>query len=425
MNLEEEARRRSREGQWLARMRTRQLSIQAAGSITVQQAPPREGTVVRMVEGGVQREWAVPGWHDWLTPQTTTEEFRWLGRTPVAHVPLADKIARARDLQARMAGRDPRLAQAVVLYEERLEDRRITTADFDRIGEVSRILFGVMVMVHDRGRSEQGLVFAGRVGGFEVTELAESDLDAVVENAVRMLEAASIEPGRYRVVTSPEVSGVLAHEAFGHGVEMDLFLSHRAKAQESIGHRVGSGFATIIDDPTLPGGYGGYPFDDDGNLAAPHTILDRGTLVGGLADADVAAALRASGGNGRRQDYSRKVYPRMSNTFFASGTETPEALIAGVEEGVYLRRVESGMEDPKNWGMQITIHSGEEIRDGRLTGRLYRTMAMTGFVPDVLTSIDGAASDFAMWPGMCGKGHKEWCTNGTGGPHLRMTARLG
>jgi TldD protein len=75
--------------------------------------------------------------------------------------------------------------------------------------------------------------------------------------------------------------------------------------------------------------------------------------------------------------------------------------------------------------MQITCRMGEEIRNGRLTGKLYRTLGMTGYVPDVLASIDGVAGDFAMSPGMCGKGHKEWVANGTGGPHLRMTVRLG
>lgn len=425
MYLTETTKARALEGQWLSRSRIRHLSIQGAASITVTQTPPREGTVSRLVQDGVQREWAVPGWHDWLQPVTATEEFRWLGTEPVTGVPLADKIARVRELQQRVAGIDPRIAQVMVVYDERLEERRITSDRFDRSAEITRILFGVMALVHDRGRTEQGLVMRGRVGGFEVTELAEEEIEKGVTAAVRMLDARPIEPGTYQVVSAPEISGVLAHEAFGHGVEMDLFLSGRARAAHSMGERVGSPYATIVDDPTLPQGYAGYPFDDDGNLASRHVILDGGVLRGGLADAEAAAALSVSGGNGRRQDYSRKVYPRMSNIFFTPGTLSVDALIAGVEEGVYLRQVESGMEDPKNWGLQVTVHSGEEIKNGVLTGRLYRTMAMTGYVPDVLTSIDGAASDFGMWPGMCGKGHKEWCTSGTGGPHLRMTARLG
>ena len=423
----EAARGRAAHARWLSRSRNEELTITAASDLSVTRRPPREGTVVREMADGVQREWAVPGWHDdWITATTPTEEFRWTGEEPVAAVPLAAKIDRVREIQDALRQSEPRVAQVFAQVVERTERRHITTDRFDRNAEITRVMVGAMVVVHDRGRTEQAFVVEGGAGGFELTRLSPERLKKLVEEAVRMLDAAPVDPGTYRVVAAPEVSGVLAHEAFGHGVEMDLFLSGRTRAREALGTEVGSRWATIIDDPTRRDGYGSYPIDDDGSLAAPHVILDQGRLVGGLADDEVARLLAsASPGNGRRQDYSRKVYPRMSNTLFAAGGDTLPDLMARVDSGIYLRRVESGMEDPKNWGMQITVHAGEEIKNGRLTGKLYRTMAMTGFVPDVLKSIDGATGEIEMSPGWCGKGWKEWTTNGTGGPHLSMTVRLG
>ncbi len=412
---------------WVSMSRSSGLAITAMGpTIEIRQDPPREGTVVREVRDGVQHEWAVPGWRsEWAPGGAPVEVFDWTGLRPTANVPLEEKLETVLRLRDRLQGTDPRVVQVMVRYQETTEETRIATDAFDRRSRVSRVDFAAHIVVHSEGRSEYEYVSRGEVGGFEVTELDEAEIDGMVEQALRLLEAGPVEPGTYRVVTAPEVSGVLAHEAFGHGVEMDLFLSERARSQRYIGQRVGSEHATIIDDPTVEGGFGGYPFDDDGSLAKAHVILDGGVLVGGLADADAAATLHASGGNGRRQDFTRKVYPRMSNTYFQRGQSTPEELIAGVAQGVYLERVESGMEDPRSWGLQITCHYGQEIRDGRLTGKIYHTIGVTGYVPDVLHSIDAAASDFAMWPGHCGKGWKEWVTNGTGGPHLRMTARLG
>jgi TldD protein len=50
---------------------------------------------------------------------------------------------------------------------------------------------------------------------------------------------------------------------------------------------------------------------------------------------------------------------------------------------------------------------------------------MTGFVPDLLKSISMVGNDrYISGLGMCGKGHKEWVKNTTGGPHLKMKARL-
>ncbi|MGZ6308508.1 MAG: metallopeptidase TldD-related protein, partial [Ktedonobacterales bacterium] len=143
---------------------------------------------------------------------------------------------------------------------------------------------------------------------------------------------------------------------------------------------------------------------------------------------DFASATYAPGihtANGRRQDITRKPYARMSNTFFAPGASAPEDVIAGVERGIYLRQVESGMEDPMGWGVQVTAHYGEEIVAGHLTGRLFTPVGISGNVSDLLGSISAIGDDFELHAGFCGKGHKELVPVSTGGPHLRMKVRLG
>jgi TldD protein len=87
-------------------------------------------------------------------------------------------------------------------------------------------------------------------------------------------------------------------------------------------------------------------------------------------------------------------------------------------------RFRSGIEDPKGWGIQIVSQYGEEIRNGKLTGRVYSPVTLSGYVPDVLRSVDAVGEDFALGPGNCGKGSKEWVPVGMGGPHLRFRARV-
>jgi TldD protein len=96
-----------------------------------------------------------------------------------------------------------------------------------------------------------------------------------------------------------------------------------------------------------------------------------------------------------------------------------------VDRGVYLNKTSSGMEDPKGWGMQVTSHYAEEIAHGRLTGRRFNQVGITGYVPEILQSIDAVGDDFVLTGGTCGKGHKEWVPVSSGGPHLRLKARLG
>jgi len=115
----------------------------------------------------------------------------------------------------------------------------------------------------------------------------------------------------------------------------------------------------------------------------------------------------------------------MTNTFFGSGDTPLDDLIGQVNEGIYLPKKSSGMEDPKGWGIQVTCHYGFEIKNGMLTEKMYAPVGLTGYVPDVLESISAVSNDFDLRGGFCGKGTKETVPVTAGGPHLLMKARLG
>src|SRR5262249_20150300 len=151
----------------------------------------------------------------------------------------------------------------------------------------------------------------------------------------RLLEAGKIEPGEYDVVADPSITGTIAHESFGHGVELDLFSKGRARAAHYLDQMVAAPDVQMFDDPSVPGAFGSYFFDDEGELARPVQILESGRFVCPISD--LASATLTSGvhtPNGRRQDFSRKVYARMSNTFFGRGTVDPAAMIADIERGM-------------------------------------------------------------------------------------------
>ena len=80
----------------------------------------------------------------------------------------------------------------------------------------------------------------------------------------------------------------------------------------------------------------------------------------------------------------------MANTFFAAGSDRLEDMIGSIRRGYLLEQYSSGMEDPRNWGLQGIVLYGREIADGRLTGRLVSPVIMTGYVPDVLGSVSAA-----------------------------------
>lgn len=263
--------------------------------------------------------------------------------------------------------------------------------------------------------------------GVELLKELENNYEEVVEKAMKLLDAKRIEPGEYDIICNPEVAGLIAHEAFGHGVEMDMFVKNRAKAIEYLGKPVASELVTMHDGAASAENISSYLFDDEGTLGTDTIIINKGILKTGISDLLSSLKLETTPtGNGKRESYERKAYARMTNTFFAAGEDKLEDMIASIDKGYLLEGLMSGMEDPKNWGIQCMILQGKEIVDGKLTGNIVSPVIMTGYVPDVLKSISMVSEEITLdGCGACGKGHKEWVKTSNGGPYIKAKGRLG
>ncbi len=285
----------------------------------------------------------------------------------------------------------------------------------------------VAAIASREGRTQVGYEGLSGLCGPELFEGLEAKLETSVATAEELLDAGRIEPGEYEIITTPEVSGLIAHEAFGHGVEMDMFVKNRALGKDYIGKRVGSDLVTMHEGALCAEDVTSYAFDDEGTLAGDVIEIDRGILKTGICDALSALRLGvAPTGNGKRENFEHKVYTRMTNTLFDAGEDTLEDMIASVKHGYLLEGVESGMEDPKHWGIQCIVKAGREIRDGKLTGRLVAPIIMTGSVPELLGNISMRSRECGVFgTGGCGKGYKEWVKVSDGGPYLKTKARLG
>ncbi len=282
------------------------------------------------------------------------------------------------------------------------------------------------------GRKEEalkdGYSASSALGGAEILERLPDCSAQALDSLRAALAAEPIQPGEYECICTPQVTGMIVHEAFGHGVEMDMFVKDRALAKNCVGTQVASELVTMKDGAaTSYEDVASYFFDDEGNPASDTVIIDRGILVSGICDGVSAARLGVRPtGNGRRESVDHKVYTRMTNTFFTEGTSRPEDMIASVKEGLLLDCPTSGMEDPKNWGIQCMVSFGREIRDGRLTGRVFGPIVLTGYVPDLLKSISMISDTVGhCGSGACGKGWKEWVKVSDGGPYIKARIRLG
>ncbi len=277
------------------------------------------------------------------------------------------------------------------------------------------------------GRTEYSYIGASGRKGPEVFRDLDSKVEECVKITEELLDTERIEPGEYDVITSPEVTGLIAHEAFGHGVEMDMFVKNRALGAQYIDKRVGSDLVTMHEGAKADLEVSSYAFDDEGTLAGDTVEIQNGILKTGVCDNLAAVRLGIHPtGNGKRENFEHKAYSRMTNTIFDSGKDSLDEMIASIKYGYLLAGMQSGMEDPKHWGIQCIIERGYEIVDGKMTGKVVSPIIMTGYVPDLLGSISMVSGDRELFGcGGCGKGHKEWVKVSDGGPYMKAKARLG
>jgi TldD protein len=255
----------------------------------------------------------------------------------------------------------------------------------------------------------------------------EKNLNDLCETSIKLLDSTLIEPGVYDIITAPAITGLIAHEAFGHGVELDMFLKNRAKAKNYINKYVASPLITMHDGASSCLSQASYFFDDDGVLAHDTIIIEKGILKRGISDLVSAMELKMEPtGNGRRQNPFHKSYSRMTNTFFEAGTDNLKDMIKSVDYGYMLCQMDNGMEDPKNWNIQCTCAYAKEIKKGKFTGKIVAPVVMSGNVLDLLQSITAVSKEFEIHgSGHCGKGHKEWVPVSDGGPYLKARCKLG
>ncbi|VAX29821.1 TldD protein, part of TldE/TldD proteolytic complex, partial [hydrothermal vent metagenome] len=209
--------------------------------------------------------------------------------------------------------------------------------------------------------------------------------------------------GRMPVVIASEAGGTMIHEAIGHGLEADLAGQGLSVYSEKLGQNVASSLITVVDDATLPNRRGSFRFDDEATPSQRTVLVDRGVLVAYMYDRlNALKEGKRSTGNGRRESYQHRPIPRMSNTFIAPGSDSPEEIIRSVQQGLLVKKMGGGQVNTVTGDFVFEVQEGYIIKDG-LVGEPVRGATLTGNGPQILKSMDMVASDLGFAIGTCGK----------------------
>jgi TldD protein len=282
--------------------------------------------------------------------------------------------------------------------------------------------FTMSPVAREGKRIEYDFYVLAKQGGYELFTSIDLDqkIQDVVNGSIQMLKAKVLKGGRHDIIVDPEISGVIAHESFGHGCEADQVLRNRSYLAELKGKKIISDLVSIHDNSSLKGERGYFVFDDEGVKSSDTVLVKNGVLVHFMHDRQSAAFMNSDvTGNARAQDFSRKVFVRMSNTYIEPGDWKHDELVEDTDNGFYLIRAMTGMEDPLGGNLQIVTFKAREIKNGEL-GELYKGVGISGKVLEFLSSVDAVTDDFDIRGSGCGKGHEDYVPVSSGGPYMKV-----
>jgi len=323
---------------------------------------------------------------------------------------------------------NPKVASTFAIYGEwDYEFQVASTFGTDVSWREVRTRIGGQAVAAEGDKRDFAYDFADGTGGYEIVKAVDPNEmgKTIGMEAVELLTAKKPPSGLMTVITDPDISGLLAHEVMGHASEGDEITKRRSFLTDIIGKKVGSPLVTMYDDGTYPGAHGTIQFDCEGTPGHKTKIIDRGIYAGYMHSLETSGTLKMPlTGNGRAENYSRRVWVRMTNTYFAPGPDRFDELVEETKDGLLTHKSISGMEDPVGGGFQAVALMGHLVKNGEI-GPAVRGMTLTGKALEILKSVDMASKEFKLSGGFCGKGEEDYVPVSSGGPYMRSKIIVG
>jgi len=345
---------------------------------------------------------------------------RYGNKRPMDDVGVAERVELLRRASRRASAADARVSWVSCSLVDSRSRVTIATSDGVLVSDDRPMLrCNVQVIATSDGRRENGSTGGGGRVGLEYfsTRSPEALADEAVRLAVTLFDARECPAGRMPVVLAPATSGILIHEAVGHGLEADFNRKGVSAYSNKVGELVASPLVTVVDDGGVIGDRGAVNVDDEGVIPGSTTLIEKGVLRGYLNDRLSARLMGvAPTGNGRREGYAKMPIPRMRVTYLAAGADDPGDILRSVKRGIYAVNFGGGSVDISKGDFNFNVTEAWLIEDGKLTAPL-RGATLVGNGPEVLRRVSRVGHDLRLSDGMwtCGK-DGQGCPVGQGLP---------
>jgi len=155
------------------------------------------------------------------------------------------------------------------------------------------------------------------------------------QRTLRRLGARKVKTAHVPIVLDPMVSTSILEHIF-EGINGDSVYRGASFLAGKLGQKVAASNVTVIDDGTMPGGFGTSPFDGEGIPTRRTVVIENGVLKSYLLNTYTARklGLQTTANASRGLAGTPGISP--GNYFLQPGPKSPKELISGIKEGLYV-----------------------------------------------------------------------------------------
>tara|TARA_R110000772_G_scaffold73216_3_gene159677 strand:- start:109293 stop:110636 length:1344 start_codon:yes stop_codon:yes gene_type:complete len=240
----------------------------------------------------------------------------------------------------------------------------VTSTGFAQTRRASRHSIGVSVLAGSGTAMERDYDYDTKVYAGDLAD-AEAIGRSAGEKTVRRLNPQKVKTQQVPVIFDPRVANTIP----GH---MSSAINGASVARgttflkDAMGTQIFAAGVTIVDDPHRRRGLRSKPFDGEGVATRRLNVVEDGRLTTWILDCRSARQLKLATTGHASRGTSSPPSPGASNLYMEAGTVSPQDLIGGIKQGLYVTEL-IGMGVSGVTGDYSRGCSGFWIEDGELT----------------------------------------------------------
>ena len=210
------------------------------------------------------------------------------------------------------------------------------------------------------------------------------------ERTLRRLGARKIASTQVPVVLDPLVAGTILDNIFD-AVNGDAIYRQSSFLAGKLGEKVAASNITVIDDGTIPEGFGTEPFDGEGIPTQRTAVIENGVLKSYLLNTYTAKKLGLKSTGNASRGLAGNPGIGSGNLFLQRGDRSPQQIISGIKQGLYVVQF-------MGFGVNMVTGdfsrgaSGLWIENGELTYPV-EEITVAGNLKDMLNNISEIGND--------------------------------